>query len=282
MRYLFALFLFSLSFLSASLEKIEYSFSSEPIDVVIPCASKDQKTLDICIDGIKKYGQNIRRVIVVSKERLTSKAEWFNEAGFPFTKETLAYEIFKGNSKKAKKFLHRKNSRIGWIFQQFLKLYAPFVIPEISSNVLILDSDVLFIKPTLFMNEKNEPLLNVGNEYHHPYFDQMKKILPDLTKVYEQYSGVTHHMLFQKPVLEDLFSLISNQHSTVPWKAICRAINPKDFSCLSEYEIYFNFIFLRTNQAHLRPLSFTNTSHLEKTEKYKNLNYSYITSHNYQ
>jgi len=276
-------FIIFLNLLEAKLEKITYSFSTDPIDVVIPCSSKDQKILPFCIEGIQKYAKNIRRIIVVSKERLSLDAEWFSEDKYPFTKEDLAYEIFSGNKKKAQKFLSRKNCRIGWIFQQFLKLYAPFVIPDISPNVLVVDADLIFINPTSFMNEKGEPFFNVGDEYHRPYFEHMKRVLPDLVKVHEQYSGVTHHMLFQKPILEDLFSLISQQHKKTAWKALCRAINKNDVhqSSLSEYEIYFNFALLRSDQAKIRPLPFKNVSPLKNIEKYKKLQYNYVTSHNY-
>lgn len=277
-------FLLTLSLLEAKLEKVSYAFSTEPIDVIIPCAPKDKEILTHCIAGIRKYGQNIRRIIVVSKEKLTSEAEWFSEANYPFSKEDIAYEIFHGNRRKTRKFLAKKNSRIGWIFQQFLKLYAPFVIPDISSNVLILDADLIFIQPTTFMNEKGEPFFNVGDEkYHSPYFEHMQRVLPDLKRVHQEYSGITHHMLFQKPILEDLFALISKQHNTVAWKALCRVIDLKKVreSSLSEYEIYFNFVQLRTDQAKLRPLRFMNVHPLRKVEKYQNLGYDYITSHNY-
>jgi hypothetical protein len=283
LQLFFCAALFWIATLGADLEKITYRFSLEPIDVVIPCASKDRDMLARCIQGVRRYGQNIRRIIVVSKERLSLDAEWFSEDLYPFTKEDLSYEIFHGNKKKSKRFLSRKHPRIGWIFQQFLKLYAPFVIPGISSNVLIVDADLIFIQPTSFMNEKGEPLFNMGEEYYPPYFAHMERVLPELRRVQQQYSGITHHMLFQKPILEDLFSLISEKHQMAPWRALCRVIDPKEakHSALSEYEIYFNFVQLRTDQMQLRPLRFINVSPLKKLEKYKSLGYHYVTSHNY-
>lgn len=271
-------------FALTSLEKLDkkvFSFKNEPIDVVIPCAPKDTETLDLCIQGIKKYGKNIRRVIVVSKEKLTDKAEWFAESKYPFTKEDLAYEIFNGNKKKIRKFLNKKKCRIGWIYQQFLKLYAPFVIPGISSNVLILDSDVVFLKPVEFMDEKANPYFTVATEYHLPYFDHAKKLLPCLHRVHEDKSGVAHHMLFQKPILEDLFASIEKKHKKLPWKALCHTLNPKIESCLSEYEIYFNYTLLRTDQANLRSLLYTDIKSMDHLEKFGKKGYAYITSHKY-
>ena len=272
---------FGLVSAGAELTKVQYAFSKEPIDVVIPCAPKDKKTLALCIKGIRTHGKNIRRVIVVSKEKLTDEAEWFAEKDYPFSKEDLATEIFWSDQKAAKKFLLKRNSRIGWIYQQFLKLYAPFVIPEISSNVLVLDADVIFLRPVEFMDEEGRGFLNIATEYHPPYFEHMKRLLPDLCRVHTEHSGITHHMLFQKPVLEDLFSLISKRHKMEPWKAICRAIKSKKMptSCLSEYEIYFNFALLRTDQIKIHPWPVIDVYPLRKIEKYRD--YVYITSHEY-
>ncbi len=265
------------------IRKVRYEFSAEPIDVVIPCAPKDAKMLPLCINGIRTYGKNIRRVIVVSSRPLTDQAEWFDEAKYPFSKNSLAKEIFHGDRKATKKFLKQKNCRIGWIFQQFLKLYAPLVIPGISSNVLVLDADVIFVRPVEFVNAQGGPLFNVANEYYPPYFEHMAKVLPGLVRVHPEHSGVAHHMLFQRPILEDFFHLISEKHQLPAWKALCRSVDRALVrGCtLSEYEMYFNFALLRTDQATIRPLTFLDVWPLKNIEKYQARGYAYITSHNY-
>ncbi len=83
---IFFFILFVLAKLSIHFDKKHYNLSNDPIDVVIPCTNKDKKTLDLCIDGIRKYGKNIRRVIVVSSKPLTDKAEFFDEKLYPFFK----------------------------------------------------------------------------------------------------------------------------------------------------------------------------------------------------
>ena len=67
-----------------------------------------------------------------------------DEKIFPFTHESIALEIFENNN-KALTYLNKSNNRIGWIFQQLIKLYANFIIPNISSNMLILDADTIFL-----------------------------------------------------------------------------------------------------------------------------------------
>lgn len=275
MRWLvFFCYVFHLMAAQSQLEKVVYSFSTDPIDVVIPCAPKDLCTLERCIEGIKKHGKNLRRIIVVSKERMTDRAEWFNEALFPFSKQEIALEIFQGDEKAAMEFLMSPETRIGWILQQLLKFYAPFVIPNISSNVLVLDSDVIFLKRVEFMTRQGEPYFIPGKEYVPAYFEHAARLLPSLKRVNRSHSGISHHMLLQRPVLEDLFQLIEKRHLTEPWRALCRCVNllHVGFVCMSEYEIYFNFIQLRSNQAHLNMAKWIEIPSIHLIDHYQRFN----------
>ncbi len=263
----------------------DYNFIHEPIDVVIPAVEKDLETLDLCIKGIKKNGRFIRNIYVVSDKQLTDKAQWFDEKKYPFTKFNLACEIFK-NEAIAQEYLQVPDNRIGWVLQQLLKLYAPLVIPGISSNVLVLDSDTIFLRRVSFINMKGEPYLNPGTEYFKDYFDHAAQLIPGFKKLYRQHSGISHHMLIQKDVIEHLFQSIERSHSIEPWKAFCRAIkvfhNRKKIisgQAMSEYEIYFNFLLSTSSQAHIRPLKHTDIYSIEEIEPRKKQGYDYVSCH---
>jgi hypothetical protein len=264
-----------------SFQRVTYTFSSEPIDVVIPYHPKDFETIEMCIDGIRNNGRNIGRIIVISKERYTDSAEWFDEKNYPFTKEDLALEMFHGDAERAREFLASPVTRIGWIYQQLLKLYAPFVIPGISSNVLILDADVIYLKSAEFMTSTGQPIFIIGSNDTKEYFEHMAKLLPGLHRANPEQSGIVHHMLFQRPVLEDLFCLISEYHRTEPWRAICRSVDLGEIykSCMSEYEIYFNFVQLRTHQKILRRIFWTEVvPDVSDLSYYKRAGYVFIAS----
>lgn len=271
-----------------SFTKIKYPLTNEPIDVVIPAVDKDIPTLELCIEGIRKYGENIRRIIVVSSKQLTDKAEWFDEKSFQFTKRDIALEIFGGNVQQAEKFLASPISRAGWIFAQCLKMYAIFVIPGISPNVLIIDSDTIFLRPVKFLNERNGGLYNPGTEYHMPYFQHMQRLLPGLRRVFHQHSGITHHIVFQRSIMEDLFSMISHHHKTDMWRAMCRCIDHRHLhgatvndygSPCADYEIYFNFAFDRTDQVEIRPLRWENVGDTNAIPKFQAEGYHQISCH---
>lgn len=258
--------------------KVKYEFSKEPIDVVIPCIRKDLLTLEKCIEGIRKNGKDVRRVIVLSGERLSGSAEWFDENSFPFSRRDLAIEIFGGDVAAAEEFMRAPNTRISWIYQQLLKFYVPFVIPEISSNVLILDADVIFLNPVEFVNSMGGPYFIPAREYMPAYFAHAARLVTGLRRVHAQHSGIAHHMLFQRVVLEDLFALIVKQHGVEPWKAMCRCVDREELfrSCMSEYEIYFNFVLLRSDQGVVHPLKWEQVHSLHNLAYYQRMGYVYV------
>lgn len=256
-------------------KKVVYQFDKDPIDVVIVCIAKDLRTLEMCIEGIKKNAQSIRRVIVISPEKLTDNAEWFNEELFPFSKKDILKILFNDEN--------HKTDWIGWIYQQLLKLYSPLVIPNISPNVLLLDADTTFLNPVSFRDEvSGAGFFNTGIEYHPPYFAHAQRLLPGFRKVYQEYSGISHHMLIQRPILLDLFLTVEAVFNTSFFEAFCRCIDIRDVenSCASEYEIYFNFALLRTDQCKIRQLNWGNAK-LQNLQPFKNAGYHYISCHTY-
>lgn len=264
-------------------EKVTYSFIDEPIDVVIPSTAKDNAMLEYCIESVKKYCNNIRRIIVVSPQQITYNAEWFDEASYPFSKHEVALHLNGLDEDKATNYMKQNNSRVGWYYQQLLKLYAPSVIPGISSNALIVDSDVVFFHPVNFINSEGGGNYAYGTHHHQPYFAHANRLLPGLRKLYNDKSGICHHMLFQKAILDDLFFQVEEVHHQEFWKAFLLCVDPAEIrdSGASEYEIYFNFAFSRTQQVTMRPLSWYNWGKLHDLQHHKNGEYDFVSYHSY-
>lgn len=215
------------------------------VDVIIPAHRKDLPTLPYCIKGAKKHIKNVGRVIVVSKEKLTDEAEWFDESKYPFKKKDIA--------KIAEKIGHYG---VGWYYQQLLKLYAPTVIPDISNNVLVLDSDTVWYRKVEFLNEEEQYLFNKSKEYKNFGTDGfvvssrkfVKKMLPELDlRILEKEgiksSGVAHHMIFSREIMEDLFERVCKAHKKKHfWKIFMDIASKKGYQSASEYELYFVFM----------------------------------------
>lgn len=261
---------------------------SEPfIDVVIPCAGKDVETIELCVKGIKEYCSPVRRIIIVSDKKYTDSAEWADETKlYPFTKESIACEIFHGDAEAAHTYMKIPGNRTSWFYQQFLKLYAPLVIPNVAEDVLIVDADVIFLNHVDFIDALGYRLYGASGEYNQPYFDFNSKLVPGLKRTLP-FSGICHHTLLCRPVMQELFDVISKTHNTDPWRAMCRLLNSK-FSAgnqklyispssnpmlynspMAENELYPNFAHTHDPLFKVRHLRFVNSNLFDKLSEYK-------------
>lgn len=260
--------------------------AGEYIDVVIPAIEKDCYTLNGAIDAARKHIFNIRRVIVVSPERYTDKAEWFDEKDFPFSITDIgnAIGIFGGIGEH-----HRR----GWYYQQVLKFYAPFVIPDISNNVLILDADTLFLTDFRPLTEDHKTVFHVWptGMIFDSYITHMKKTLPSLAHVRKDVNPVVNHMLFQKDKLEDLFHRVEEHHHKPFWQVFCNMIDTsvslqarKSFMVgASEYTIYFYFMAnYYPDLYEIRiPKMENKLPSLKLLDKYRKEGYDIVSCHHY-
>lgn len=248
------------------------------IDVVIPAHEKDLDTLNHCIEGIRKNIADVRRIIVVSKAKYTDKAEWFDEALFPFS------------IKEIKKYV---DCGIGWHFQQLLKLYSVLVIPEISENVVVVDSDTVFLKKVKFFSEEGLPLYNLSkdkglehSEFHRASYKNIVKILPQigekLPEHFKNISGICHHMLFQKHFIEELFGMVEQiDGSGDPFYKIFLKNSGPGYA-VAEYNLYFYFLAsLHPDQYKIRILRYKNTADFSLWKYRFRRKYDYCSFHSY-
>ena len=264
------------------LTKKHYELTNDPIDVVIVAHAKDKVTLEYCIEGIRENCINLGRIIVVSAARLSDQCEWFDEKNFPFTVNDVVLAIGKEDPIKAKKYFHKHWRPPGWYLQQLLKLYAPFVIPGISPNVLVLDADTVFMNPVNFLNDSNGGLFCPSHlRPKSRYLKFAERLTPGYKKVHEGLYSVCHHMLFQKAILEDLFRIVEKRHKNVFWKAFCYAVDLGSYKGASEYEVYYNFAFNHTDQVEIRELKWKNSKHLNEKDQNKSEGYHFVSFHDY-
>ena len=242
------------------------------MDVVIPYDNKDNDTLRLCVKSVLKYVRKLNTVYIVSKSNPNiPDTVWFNEEYFPF-------DCIRLNR------MFNLGTRTGWYYQQLIKLYSLSVIPKILPNVLVVDSDLIFLRANDFMMK-----LDIASENHKPYFDHMNRVLPGLTRQKSDWSGVCHHMMFQKTIMNDLFNRVESTHMKPFWVVFCQSvdrkiINEKEEHCgASEYEMYFNFVLKYYPESYnlralCKELFHTNVGDIPI---YKELDYDFIAVHSY-
>ncbi|MCB1148694.1 MAG: hypothetical protein KDK48_00880 [Chlamydiia bacterium] len=247
--------------------------AGSPIDVLIPSTEKDLETLDLCIEHVKKNIQDVRRIIVISKKRLTKKAEWHPEEDYPISFDEVREWLPESAAQ-----------RTGWYFQQLLKIYAPDAIPNLSENFLCIDSDTFFFKKTGFISAKGKALHTVGKNPHPPYFAHLHRLLPALKNVDESLSGIAHHMLFNKRILKQIRETVEEEHRLPFWQAFLACVDPLEArdSGASEYEIYFHYCRELCPQTTTRRLYWANVADLKRLDHFKAQGFHYVSCHSYK
>ena len=178
--------------------------------------------------------------------------------------------------------------KYGWFLQQLLKLYAGRVLKL--NDYILLDSDLIWFRNiSLYAGkvkielssslsasgpvEVNSYYYATSRQYHAAYLATLQRVagVPLLKANSSFRSGVVHHIVLVKEVLEDLIITSEALHGLPFWQVLlnqsaiemtCRA--PKTPICgagstLSEYELYFNFARVKYPQTVvLRPLWWAN------------------------
>lgn len=254
-----------------------FIYMSELFDIVLPIGPNDIDNYEQILEQIAHTKRNVlgyRKIyIITTRDVEIDGCIVVHENSFPFTIRTVAE-------------LHGKNERNGWYLQQLLKLYAGFVLPDILDRYLVIDIDTFFMKPTRFVDDEHRCLYNPGTEFHVNYFIHMEKLHPTLKRMFENYSGISHHMIFETKIINTLFEMVQDYHSRNGsyepfWKLFLTMVTERDrefpHSGASEYEIYFNYVLqYHANKVVIRPLKRSDVKVIDFTNQE---GYDYVSRH---
>ena len=225
------------------------------IDVVILVAPKDTEKAQSCLAGILQNSLNpIRKIHIVAPVQfalegpLDVPVSWALDAEFPFSAGDI------------REVLRRKGSQhenASWYYQQLLKLYAFRAIDGLAEDFLILDSDFIITKRVRFLTDEGKGVLAFGypfkwllgtSEYpesvEHVHAEFAANLVPGW-RPQHPFSGMQHHMLFQRAILEDLFDVVERTWEQEFWQAFIDHVHVDKWNAASEYVIYHHFALSR-------------------------------------
>jgi hypothetical protein len=132
---------------------------------------------------------------------------------------------------------YRELYNANWTKQQIFKLN---VDKFVNGNVLIVDAEILFLKPTQWVENNKTNYYTSFSEEFKPYFDLNKELI-GLEKLHP-HSFITDSMIFSTKVLQSLRNEIELKHGR-PWLDVLNTliIDSSNFT-LSEFELYGNYI----------------------------------------
>jgi hypothetical protein len=221
------------------------------IEIMIPVAEKDIRNIPLCVCNLKKYCINpIQKITIIGANKLKNKIpidpslRWIDEETISPSLNDIELEL------KTSGYIY-KSAR--WYFQQLLKLYAFRIINPSTNYILIHDSDIAFVKETIFVDEKHLALLACGYPFRwklntrkheipgkHMAAETAQKFLPEWAMI-DAYSGMQHHILLERNIIEELFKKIEQYHQREFWQAFINSIDRNRWHGISEYVIYRHF-----------------------------------------
>ncbi|MFD1833320.1 hypothetical protein ACFSJS_27315 [Streptomyces desertarenae] len=224
-----------------------------PVGVVVLAAEKDMPGLDVCVRGIRAHCLNPVAMVQVIAQRVPARPRdgvdphvvWCDERRCTVgIREVRAYLRDSG----------RDPSTASWYFQQLAKLECFDVLPaDAPEHVLVVDADFVFLRDTAFVDARGRSLLpygyplswHPGTRAHrlparHSALEAAGRLVPGWLPV-DAYSGMQHHMVFDRTVLGDLVRRARNAHGMPFWQAFLRTADPVKWTGASEYVLYRHF-----------------------------------------
>ena len=226
---------------------------SSKIQGVILTTGKDTRAFEKSIFSSLKYLIDVDKFYVITpgaaqvsaklSKELGPRVIFIDESIFPFDWRNISDVMIESVREKGVYPLTGKSQfestvwgRIGWFLQQLLKFYAGKVLGL--GDYILLDSDIMWFKNTSFLNESGVHSSDgtttklpryyyaSSNQYHPAYMATLKRISgldvfkgpgPDAP----HRSGIAHHMVMVKEVLDDLMRTSEARYGGLPfWKVL--------------------------------------------------------------
>jgi len=229
------------------------------VDTIVPYHKKDRALLNYCIRGIRQNLDDAGRILVVCSQACKEDVE---RAGEIFVDEDLVVAGLNSQSYSHWRWL--------WYWQQILKLSAADIVA--TPYYLVVDSDVVFLRPVKLFNPEGKPFYATATEYHQPYFDVFWQLLG--IKPNREYSFTVHHMIYNMHIVKEMRDRFRPEKPW--WKNIVRYVEPQPpwnhMSQVNEQETYGHYIKeMHPEEVNIRPLRFENVNVLPNEEMLKKL-----------
>lgn len=261
--------------------------TDEPFDAVIVTHPKDYDMIPQCLFGLQRNLGSLRDIYIVTprKEKTDELDNLIRQEGIMSNRvhvidEALHFDFaFKDISDRL-----GNSERAGWYLQQLLKLHVD-TIPNISENILIVDSDTVFCRRVSFF-EQGKPCYHLVPGMDEWYYRQHGARLfdllgiDDMKEMYHGSTAVCHHMMFNGKILKEIRSHAKDKPF---WQLFMQAVKPEFFktSGASEYELYFQYVS-NFHDFQVRPLKFINTGEKQEAlDALKTEAYDFVSVHAY-
>ncbi len=251
---------------------------TQPLDVVIPYHEKDAGIINLCVKSCLKFVDGVGKIFLISR----GCPQDLKDPVIHIEEDKLFGECGLNKRYIEERWKSRNYKRLelsGWLFQQFIKLGCYKTLDGLSPNYLVIDSDVVWLKKTGFLNG-NKALVSYSDEYYEPDYLCCEKLLCE--KLQRKYSFIAHHMPMNKDILEELFCAIEKKHNKKWYDYVIDNFS-NDNLRFSEYQLYGNYLMKNcSDRFNLRRLRYLQTFKLKYYPLIIMDWYNYIVFHSHK
>ena len=205
-------------------------------DAVITFHPKDKPTIELCCDSLRNV-VNVDRIFLLSS--IDPKIQ-----NTIFINDNEIQNLVSLNEIQSRweKTGSRITGRAGWIYKQLLNLAASQIIPDISSDFLISDSDIIFLKnPYVDVETGKFPYAKSMYGVHAPYVENYQRLMKETVE--SGFSFIAHNIVFDKNNITDLKNFIEHQNNERWDLSILNSLDFHQASNFAEYDLYGNWMF---------------------------------------
>jgi hypothetical protein len=207
--------------------------TAAPVDVVIPAHPKDFPVLRHGLRALLRHVSPIRRVIVVAPqpfEARDARVHWIADppADVLPRPRTIASRWPAGSPGAA---------RGGWLYQQLLKLGAATYMDDLSDTFLVIDADVVFLRPVTFdLSQGKRMRYSLSAEHVPAYADAYERLTgrrPPTDR-----SLTAHHMVVDRELVTEMTADLQRRAGAPWYEAFLGAVDPSQPSSACEQSTY--------------------------------------------
>jgi hypothetical protein len=243
-------------------------------DIVIPCHPKDKESLVQAVKSLRNLSKK-RKIYIISPDKidLGIQDEYNYISDSLFDTYFTICEIKKRWLIECPKFAYRSS----WIYQQLIKLFCYKVIEDLTESFIFLDSDTMILRDINF--DTNKFQFSIPKENHIPY-KQSYKYMTGLNA--ENFSFISHHMMFKKEYLDEMINYIENLHGKKFFEILLDSIDYRIASGFAEQELYGNWVYCKHREiCEYRQLKSSDVNYIPSDEQMKTLSQQFdlVSSH---
>jgi len=277
-------------------EQLNESDECSQFDILIMVGPDDREMVKRAVLAARANIIGHRRMIIISHENYLTKSSVGVSGGEEVAAVEWISDEFIESALQSRYGYKRDKSTSRWKHQQIIKLYSTLLIPNLLSQVLIMDGEVIWLHPTTFLDGyvmMTTPSSSTGrvgggpvslythgqsfgDRYNPKYEHFLESILPRVAKKVPGETFIAHHILIQKDILTSLMLEIEKLHGHSFWETFLHYSkyqgNP------SEYELYSRFALeYFPERAKVRDLKYIDTGDC----LYRDQHLDYLSCHHH-